>query len=191
MSTQPETDRDPALPGTLDRDLHSKLKGRDLDPWVRRLALLAMAAIPLAALLGAFGQRPSTENGQTVVGDAQLRVSVPSHLRGGLVFQARIEVEAGSAGIEEPILSFSDGWLESVTLNAITPEPQEQEPWSEGQRSKGALWRYGSLAPGEALTVWTQWQVNPTRVGVADADLELRDGSRTLAVVNRTITYFP
>lgn len=117
MPPQPDTEGDPALPGTLDRDLHWKLKGRDLDPWVRRLALLVMAAIPLAALLGAFGQRPSTETGQAVAGDAQLRVSVPSHLRGGLVFQARIEVEAGSVGIEDPTLAFSDGWLESVTLN--------------------------------------------------------------------------
>lgn len=174
------------LPGNLDREKHLDLADREIDPWIRRLIVLGIALIPVAALLGAFGQRPSTETAHVTAGSASLTLDAPTRLRGGLIFQAKIQVEAGDRPISEPVLALADGWLDSVTLNAISPLPTD-----ESSSDDTVLWTYDRLEAGENLTIWTQWQVNPTRVGTGDGNLELRDGDQHLAGLDRTVLFFP
>ena len=51
-----------------------------------------------------------------------LTADAPPHRRGGLIFQARFEIQANRR-LEHPRLVLSSGWLESMTLNTVTPGP--------------------------------------------------------------------
>lgn len=172
------------LPGSLDRARDSDLVGRFAHPWTRRLILALMALVPCAALLNVFGQDPSAESAQG--GGATLTLEAPSTLRGGLIFQTRIEIRADDGAIAKPTLVLSEGWLDSITLNALSPEPAEQE--GEGHR---VTWEFSPLEAGESITVWAEWQVNPNRVGTASGNLELRDGDQQLTTLDRTVRFFP
>lgn len=174
----------PTLPGALDHSRDSDLVGRHVDPWVRRAILALLSLLVVAALLNIFGQQPVRES--ATGGGAALSLEAPTGLRGGLIFQTRIEIEASEGAIAQPTLLLSDGWFDSVTLNAISPEPTEQQG-----EAGGVAWQFGPLAAGESFTVWAEWQVNPSRIGNGNHDLELRDGDRPLTSIDHTIRFFP
>src|SRR4051812_3410058 len=83
--------------------------GRTLDVWARRPILALLALAPLAALLNAFGQHPSTSKASS--SDAALEIQSPTDLRGGLIFQSRFTIVAHHA-LRRPSLVLSRGWLE-------------------------------------------------------------------------------
>jgi hypothetical protein len=47
------------------------------------------------------------------------------------------------------------------------------------------------MPAGRMLTVYFQFQVDPTTVGRRRQDVVLRDGTRELTAVRRTVTVFP
>src|SRR3954470_19603355 len=100
------------LPGDLNVETHALLEGRARHPWYRRTLMAAVCVIPLLALLNVFGQAASshTRSGAT----ADLRVDVPDRVRGGLMYQARIDVTAKS-DLKEPQLVLGPGWWEQMT----------------------------------------------------------------------------
>lgn len=168
---------------TLDRSLDLELAGRGRHQVYRRVGLAILGLIVLGALLGAFGQDSTT----TVASGpaAVLSVESPARLRGGLYFQARIVVEA-KRRLAEPVIVLSPGWLEAMTLNTVVPSPQ-----SEGSGADGFSMSFPPLPADRSLTVWMDWQVNPTNVGSHDEDVALRDGSAPVATADRTLTVFP
>ncbi len=89
------------LPDQLTVERHRDLAGRGRHPWVRRVAITLCSGMIVAALLGAIGQsdRAASARGPT----AQLTVTAPEVLRGGLLWRARIDVRALEA-IELPRL---------------------------------------------------------------------------------------
>ncbi len=165
---------------TLERN--RDLKGRG-SPWVRRALLAVVAAFPVLALAGVFGQKPTT----TVAAGpgATLNVTAPTRLRGGLIFQVRVEVIAHQE-IEQLQLSFDEGWWESMSVNSIEPNPSNQSS-HDGQ----VRLAYGSLPAGKSLVCWIYFQVNPTNVGNRREDVSLLDGSKLLAHIHRSMTIFP
>lgn len=78
------------------------------------------------------------------------------------------------------------GWLDETTITAITPEPSEQR--SVGER---VVLEYGALARDERLTVRLELQVTPGFGASRSHGVELRDGTRLLARVNRTVLTYP
>lgn len=175
---------DGALPGSLDRTIDLDLEGRRRHPLIRRGILALFVLIALAALSGFFGQRPERS---TAAGDGTtVTLEAPYRLRSGLIFAARLDIVAGRRGIAEPRIELSRGWLDHVTNNSLRPEPTSQT--SPNGRLRLA---YPSVDPRETLTLWTQWQVNPTTAGRVDGDVSVYDGDRLLANVDRTITIFP
>jgi hypothetical protein len=142
-----------------------------------------LALVVLAALVGVFGQETTT----TVAAGprAVLSVKAPPDLRGGLLFQARFEIHARRR-LVHPKLVLSSGWLDSMTLNTMTPEPL-----SEDSNPQGLSLAYEPLPAGHTLIVWTDWQVNPTNVGRRSEDATLFDGSTRVASAERTLTVFP
>ena len=67
-----------------------------------------------------------------------------------------------------------------MSVNSIVPEPTESV-------SKHGSWSsssYGKLEPGESLTSWIYFQVNPTNVGKRREDVELDDGETPLGEVS-------
>jgi hypothetical protein len=170
------------IPDGLDIRRHRDASGRaELAP--RWVVLGLLVVFVLAGLLGAFGQRSSSDT--TVGAGAGLEVSAPTRIRGGLLYQGRLKVDA-HAPLEHPVLVLGPGWLEGITVNTIEPSPTE-----ESSRDGDLALAYGPLAAGGRLVVYMQFQVNPTTVGRRSANVELLDGDTPVAEIQRTVTVLP
>jgi hypothetical protein len=167
----------------LDLPRHRDLTGRNFEPWVRRVGLTLLALIPLAALLNTFGQQTdeSTATGPGV----RLSVVSPGSVRGGLLFQARITVDA-TVALKDPRIVLSESWLSGLTLNTAEPAATN-ERWTPD----GLELTFPPVPPGQRLRVFLQYQVNPTTVERTTQRVEIRDGSTPLAHVDRSFTVYP
>lgn len=170
-------------PDGIDLERNRDLRGRERTPWVRRVLLACVAALPALALLGVFGQHPSTVSAAGP--GASLSVTAPTRLRGGLIFQVRVKVVAQQE-IKQLQLDFDQGWWESMSVNSLEPEASN-ETSHDGQ----VVLSYGDLPAGKTLVLWIYFQVNPTNVGERREDVALQDGSQLLARVHRSLTIFP
>jgi len=94
--------------------------GHPVERWIRWIFVGALGGLALVALLGVFGQRPSSV--AAVTPDATLRVRAPDAIRGGLLFQGRFEVVA-TKPLRRPTLVLRAGWFDNLTTNTIVPEP--------------------------------------------------------------------
>lgn len=157
--------------------------GHPVERAVRWSVIAVLTAISVAALLNVFGQHPRATSGRGAV--AELSVTAPTRLRGGLFFEGRFAVEAREA-IDDAVLVLDPGWLEQMHVNTIEPAPVE-ESGRDGRLSLA----YGRVEAGERLVVYMQFQVNPTNVGRRSQRVELRDGPELLASVDRAVTVFP
>jgi hypothetical protein len=162
---------------------HRDLEGRTRDPWFRRIALGVLALLPLAGLLNLLGQRPEAVAGAGP--SAVLRVSAPTVVRGGLLFEAHFDVDART-DLREPVLRLASGWLDGLTLNTLEPAPAD-EAWRDGALELG----YPPLAAGRRLTVVIQYQVNPTSAGRRSQDVAVLDGATPVAAVDRSLLVLP
>jgi hypothetical protein len=149
----------------------------------RRAILTLFALISLTALIGFIGQRPSSSQATTPA--VRMTLAAPETVRGGIFFQARIDIRALTA-IEHPRLVFDEGWLEGLQVNSIEPSAA-----SESSRDGRLVLSYGALEPGDILRIWLQFEVNPTNVGKRSFGLELDDEERPLARIPRTLRVLP
>ena len=171
------------LPDRLDQDRNVLLRGRERAVHGRRVVIAVLGAVVVLALANAFGQEATTSR----AGDAraQLEVRVAPRLRGGLFFQGKIVVTAHSS-IEHPVIELGKGWSEEIQANTVAPDPES----STSSKDTLSL-DYGPLRAGETLTVWMQFEANPTGAGRRDQSVRLLDGEEPLAVVTRRVTVFP
>lgn len=171
------------IPDGITLKRNRDLEGALTSPLYRRALLCCIAALPILALLGVFGQRPSTS---TAHGPAlDLSVTAPSRLRSGLVFQVHVQI-AAHRQVKQLEVVFEEGWWESMSVNSIVPEPSEESS-DNGQ----VVLDYGQLDANHSLSFWIYFQVNPTNVGKRREDVEVRDGSKPLAQIHRSMTIFP
>ena len=170
-------------PHTLTLSEHRDQKGKRWQPWWRRILLTALGLVLLAALLNAFGQRPSTSS--AAVAAAGLHVYAPTHARSGLMYAARFRVDAVQP-IANAKLVLAPGWADGYTVNGMAPQPQEEE--SDNGR---LAFSFGRVPAGQHLTFFLSLQVNPTNVGRHRQEVVLQDGDRVLARIDRTITIWP
>jgi hypothetical protein len=171
------------LPDGITLEDHCDVSGRRRYVWVRRGLLCAIALLPLLALLGVFGQRPATSSANSPT--ASLSVTAPTRLRSGLIFQVKVKVYA-HRDIKQLQLDFDEGWWESMSVNSIAPEP-EDETSKNGQ----VQLTYGKLQAGETLVTRIYFQVNPTNVGKRRENVTVADGETPLLRVHRSLTIFP
>jgi hypothetical protein len=171
------------LPRGLDLERHALLRGRENHAWYRRALFGLVCVIPVLALLNVFGQGTTTSQAAGSVGT--LRVEMPKRLRGGLLFQVRVEVIA-THDIKEPQIVLSPGLFEQLTSNSITPDPVNQST-SNGRVTLS----YGPIHAGRKLTVWLDYQANPANLGTQTANVLLTDGATPVAIVKRNITILP
>jgi hypothetical protein len=151
--------------------------------WVRRIILVVLGLISLAALLNRFGQHPTK---RSVRGPAAtLRLTAPAVVRGGLFFQSRLDVRAAQA-IDHPRIVLEHGWLEGMQVNSIEPAPV-----GETTRDGRVVLSYDALEAGDLLRVWLQFEVNPTNVGHRSYAVELDDAERPVARLSPSITSLP
>jgi hypothetical protein len=172
----------PDAPDQLDLRRH-----RDEPPgagiWIRRAFLTLFLVFALLGLLNAFGQVPSVSRAGGPA--ASLKVSAPTRLRGGLLFQARFDIHANRK-LDHPTLVLGPGWVEGMTINTIEPSPS-----AEASRSGRLVLRLEPAQRGEDVTLWMDFQVNPTTVGRRAQDVDLDDGTQQLVRIQRTVTVFP
>lgn len=165
---------------------HRDLEGRYW-PWsyrIRQAVMLLLIAFVVAALLNAFGQRPSTATATSP--SATLRVEAPTALRGGLIYQSRVDVTATRA-IARPVITLDAGWFDGMTLNSVQPGPASQ---TSGRG--GATFQYAPLPAGKTLTVWFEWSTNPTTVEwQRSRTTTVGDGGRDLVSQTSTFTVYP
>jgi hypothetical protein len=171
------------LPQGLTRKHHLELAGSEHDPWTRRILLAVLGLFLALGLLGVFGQRPETSTASGP--SATLEVHSPSAVRGGLIFQSRFRIDA-LAEVRDAILVLQPGWFEAVTLNTAVPGPI-----GEASRDGSVAFELGRIPAGQKHVLFLDFQVNPTNVGRRSADVDLYDGDRLLARVERTITVWP
>jgi hypothetical protein len=156
----------------------------NVSTWLRRGVLMLLAVAVVAALANTFGQRPSTSQADSPL--AGLSVTAPADVRGGLIFQVRVQIEAHQR-MAAPALVFSPGWFESMTTNAIAPQPANQT-----SRNGDVEFQLPPIAAHRLATYWFYFQVNPTNVGWQRPEtLELLNARVPVASIHRTITIYP
>jgi len=151
--------------------------------WARRAVMTLLLAVVVAALAGAAGQRPTTSTASGPA--AEVKLEAPDTVRGGLFFQARIDIAARRA-VQHPRLVLGRGWIEGLQVNSIEPNPMQ-----ESSRDGRVVLSYDQLAAGDRLTVWAQFQVNPTQPGRRSFSVELDDAETPAAHIDRTLTVLP
>ena len=151
--------------------------------YVRRAVLSLVSLVALAGLLNVFGQRPDTSHAAAPA--ASLKVYAPSHVRGGIYYQARITVTA-RADVKDARLVLNSGWAESITINTVEPSPV-----GEASVDGKLAFDVGHIRAGTSYILFLQLQVNPTNVGHRSQDVALYDGETLLLQLDRTITIWP
>jgi hypothetical protein len=107
-------------------------------------------------------------------------------VRGGLIYQTRVDVTADRA-VQRPVITLDGGWFDGMTLNSVNPSPASQT-----SGLGGATFQYPPLAAGETMTVWFEWSTNPTEVEWRHPrTVTVGDGGRELVHQTSTITVFP
>jgi hypothetical protein len=170
-------------PDQLTLGRHRDLEGRERRPYARWILLALLAALLVAGLANAFGQRPHTDVAESAV--ARLEVYSPHRLRSGLYYESRFHIDAREE-IEEATLVLDPGWLEGMTLNTLAPSPV-----GEASRDGRIALDLGRIPAGQKHLFFLHFQVNPTNIGHRSADVELHDGERRLLHIDRTVTIWP
>jgi hypothetical protein len=147
--------------------------------------LLGVLVLLVALGLGnTFGQSPTVSQAQMPT--ATLRVTAPADLRGGLIFQVRVDITAHTA-LAKPGLVFSPAWFEAMTLNSLAPQPS-----TETTQNGAPVFDLSPISAGQRATYWFYFQVNPTNIGWhRTEDLTLIDGTSRVATIRRTISIYP
>jgi hypothetical protein len=161
------------------RDLQSIAFNRP----VRWALLTILAAFLVVGLANVFGQRPGTLWLRTPA--ATLKLYAPSHLRGGLLWQARFTLTAHRE-LKSAVLKLSPGWNEGTQLNTIEPSPI-----AEASRDGDLLLTLGHVPAGHVYRLFMEFQTNPTNVGRRRAEVTLYDGAKKIGTIHRTVTVFP
>jgi hypothetical protein len=171
------------VPDRLVLKKHRDLEGRRHEIWYRRALLALLGAVLALGLANLFGQRP--ESNTASAGAATLTVDSPTHIRGGLMYQARFDVHA-KRELKKATLVLDPGWLKGLTMNTIEPSPLGQ-----GSKNGSLVLQLGHIAAGDSYTLYIQYQVNPTTVGSRDQVAELDDGNQVVLRIRRRLTLFP
>jgi hypothetical protein len=164
-------------------ELEQRDRGQVVGLAARRVVMTLFALIAAAALYGLIGQRATSDESSGPA--ASLTLQAPEVVRGGLFFQATLDVRATQA-IDRPRFVLADGWLEGLQVNSIEPAAG-----SETSRDGRVVLSYDTLRGGDRLKVWLQFEVNPTNVGHRSFAVELDDGTERIARIDRDITVLP
>lgn len=172
-----------AAPEGLTLKHHRDLEGRERRPFARRALLALLAGFLVLGLANVFGQHPARSSVTTPIADLELWA--PDKLRSGLYFEARFRIAAHQE-VESATLVLDTGWLEGMTLNTLEPAPV-----GEASRDGRIALELGRIPAGDEHVFYLQFQVNPTTTGRRSQHVDLYDGERLLASIERTATVWP
>ena len=163
---------------------HRDLDGLRETLWPRRVILAAVALFAVLGLANVFGQRPVNASADTAV--ASMTLNAPEHLRGGLLFSARLHITAHH-DLKDAVLVLDQGWAEGMAINTIEPSPLGQAS-RDGKLSLDL----GHVPAGQSYVLYMQFQANATNVAWRrPAGVTLLDGSTRLLHIDRKVTVYP
>jgi hypothetical protein len=162
---------------------HRDFEGRRWHIWLQRGLLLVLVALVAAALANVFGQVPTTVHAQTSA--ARMELYAPDSVRGGLLYETRLRIHA-YRDIKQATLRLDGGWLEGFTLNSLEPSPL-----GEASHDGKLVFTLGHIPAGETYTLYMEFQVNATNVGIHHQGIVLLDGQQRLAELKRSVTTYP
>jgi hypothetical protein len=172
------------LPYGLDRAESVRPPRLGYGIWLRRAFIAVVTVYVLLGLANVFGQATTTTDASS--SGAELRVTAPAALRGGLIYQVSIQITARQS-LKTARLIMSPGWFSGLTTNAMVPQPSQQHSIA-GE----TVFSLGSLQPGDRRTVHIYFQVNPTTVAwERPQNVLLDDGTRRVAEIDRTVNIYP
>jgi hypothetical protein len=175
---------DTLVPDGIDPDAGRGLGRRWSTAWVPRLVLSCFTALVVVGLLNLFGQTTTTSRASTE--RAELVVTAPAALRGGLIFQVTFEVLA-RRDLQDAQLLLSQGWFSGFSVNSEVPQPSTQD-----SLNGAVVFGLGPIRASHRKVVRIYFQVNPTTVAWRRTqDVELDDGTSVVATVHRTTTVYP
>jgi hypothetical protein len=172
-----------SAPDTLTLGRHRDRPAGRRNAWVRRAGLALLALVVLLALLNVFGQRPETSTASAAT--ARLQLYAPSTVRGGLLYTARLRIDALER-IDDAVLVFAPGWADQYTFNGVSPQPA-----SESSDNGKLSFNLGHIDAGNYYTLFVSLQVNPTNVGHHGQTVWLYDQNKPLATIRHEITIWP
>ena len=150
---------------------------------LRRLFVALLTLVLVLGLSNVFGEEDTSSIARSA--SADLEVTAPYRLRGGLFYQGRFTVRARE-DVESATLVLDRGWTEQTHINTIEPSPVR-----EASRNGKLALDFGHISAGQLLIAYLQFQVNPLNVGRRSQDVALYDGEQLLGTVDRTVTVFP
>ena len=151
--------------------------------WMRRAWLLLFLTVPVAGLLNLFGQQPTESHASAPA--ARMTLAAPKVVRGGLLFQARIDIRAVRT-IQAPRLVLDEGWFEGMQFNPMEPQAPSESP-----RDGKVEFSYDTLRAGDLLRIWFQFQANPPQPGRRSFAVELDDATQPVVRIDRTLRVLP
>lgn len=172
-------------PDYIDVARHRDWEGRTYERIVPRALFVLVAALPVLALIGIFGQQAVVKTVANPNGAATVQVSAPTKVRSGLLWQARIDIHANRE-IKDAVLVLDSGWIESMTVNTIEPSPS-----SETSRNGSLALDLGAIPAGKVWRQYLEFQANPVNAGVQSQGLTLYDGNVPLLHLNRKLRVWP
>ena len=152
--------------------------------WRRWIAIVLLAGVMIAAMLGAFGggkARPLVIESDTT----RLEVATPRTIRNGEFFETRLRVTARHP-IDKMVIAIDAALWRDMTINTMIPAPSE-ESFKDG----AFRFDYGPLAAGETLNIKIDGQINPPLFAGTRGRVAVFDGARELAGLPVTITVLP
>ena len=132
-----------------------------------RIGWILLAVAVVAAVLGLFGEGPLSRAEETSA-DGSLSVDFPRFLRRQSPESIRIRFTA-QAGSGSASLWIDRRWLDEVTVESVTPEPERTELWPDR-----LVYRFARGGPAGTHSVHVRFEVDaPGRTrgefGTADA----------------------
>jgi hypothetical protein len=76
--------------------------------------------------------------------------------------------------------------MDGLTLNTLEPSPVDEK-----SVDGNLVLSFPPQEPGDLLTVWLDYQVNPTTLGAQLQRVTLRDGEKPIATTSRQVRFFP
>lgn len=172
------------VPDGLVLKQHRDLDGMRETLWPRRLIVALIVVFAALALANVFGQRPVTMTADAEA--ASLKLNVPNHLRGGLLFSGRFHITA-HRDVKDAVLVLDEGWAEGMAINTIEPSPV-----GEASRDGKLSFDLGHIPAGQSYLLYMQFQANATNVAWRrPAGVTLFDGSKRLLRIDRKVTIYP
>ncbi len=172
-------------PDLLDLRRHRDWEGRNYERYLPNTLFALICLLPLAALLGLFGQTPVVKTAVNPHGAATLQLTAPTRIRGGLLYQARFDIRTKKQ-IKDAVLVLDSGWLESLTLNTAEPGPA-----SESSRNGSLALDLGAIPANRLWRQYLEFQANPVNFGKQSQGVTLYDGNVALLHLDRSVMVWP